>query len=345
MRISRIQTLVVVLAFGVALEGALGQDTIGLAQASGSQPANTVNMRPQAGPNRPANVPDGYLITPFGYFHPSCVQSLAKGERVLADGRLQHADGTAAERAAVCSYPHYTRDGISSGAGSAAATAPDKKNAGAGTSPEIDGWLENANTTTGSPNISYGALIATWRVPPAPRANDGQVLYFFPGFEDIDDQQTSILQPVLEWYYGWSIASWNCCLNGIVTNSPGVGVRSGDEIYGSITSTCPAGTLSCATWNVLTLDLSTGQSTTLGSTPSQGQVFNWAFGGVLEPYYVIACDDYPPDRRLSFTDLTIFDQDLNPIFRPQWSTAFNTTATPQCHYDVKATVRTVTLDY
>jgi hypothetical protein len=26
-----------------------------------------------AGPNRPAVVPEGYVITPFGYFHPSCV--------------------------------------------------------------------------------------------------------------------------------------------------------------------------------------------------------------------------------------------------------------------------------
>ena len=41
-----------------------------------------------------ATVPDGYVATPFGYFHHSCVRSLAKGEKLLPDGRVQHADAT-----------------------------------------------------------------------------------------------------------------------------------------------------------------------------------------------------------------------------------------------------------
>ena len=213
-------------------------------------------------------VPDGYVITPFGYFHPSCVQNLTRGERLTADGRLQHADGTVEANIAVCNYQRYTPSG-----------EPASTGHGAATFPEATGWIENASITTGSLTISYGALIALWTVPPQPTNNDGQVLYFFPGFEDIDGVQ-SILQPVLGWYAGqWTIASWNCCLNNIVTESPVVRVAPGDEIYGSITNACPAGTLSCASWNVLSLDMSTGESTTLASTPSDGQVFNWAFGG------------------------------------------------------------------
>lgn len=101
-----------------------------------------------------------------------------------------------------------------------------------------------------------------------PLGDDGQVLYYFPGFEDINGVQ-SILQPVLGWYQGqWTIASWNCCLNGIVTNSPAVVVRPGDWILGSVISNCRAGTL-CATWNVVTEDLSIKKSTTLADTPSR----------------------------------------------------------------------------
>ncbi len=33
-----------------------------------------------AGATRPAAVPAGFVITPFGYFHPSCVKQLAKGD-------------------------------------------------------------------------------------------------------------------------------------------------------------------------------------------------------------------------------------------------------------------------
>src|ERR1700691_188381 len=61
-----------------------------------------------AGPNRPAGVPDGYVITPVGYFHPSCVRQLTAGETLLADGRvIQHADGTL-ENVPACNYARYT---------------------------------------------------------------------------------------------------------------------------------------------------------------------------------------------------------------------------------------------
>jgi hypothetical protein len=48
-----------------------------------------------AGPNRPAAVPAVYVITPFGYFHPSCVNHLAEGDVLLQDEKaIQHANGT-----------------------------------------------------------------------------------------------------------------------------------------------------------------------------------------------------------------------------------------------------------
>ena len=33
-----------------------------------------------AGAKRPATVPADYVLTPFGYFHPSCVNHLAEGD-------------------------------------------------------------------------------------------------------------------------------------------------------------------------------------------------------------------------------------------------------------------------
>ena len=318
--------------FGVAFTGALAKSAYGLTATSDATQSNSIKL-PLAGPNRPQNVPDGYVITPFGYFHPSCVQSLAKGERQMPDGRLQHANGSVEQKAAVCNFPHYTRSGVSS-------SEPRAK------SPEINGWLENANFAAPYANESFGALIATWIVPPSPRANDGQVLYFFPGLEDLQDYQTSILQPVLGWYWGqWTIASWNCCINGVITNSPFVVVNPGDIIYGSITNTCNPGTLSCPTWNVLSVDLSTGDSTILSNTPSEGQTFDWAFEGVLEAYSVVACNDFPPDRRLAFRNVVLFDQDLNPVVRPEWSDAVDNTANPWCGYNVHSSTHDVTLHY
>ena len=340
MNTPRMNVLLAGIFLGTAFAGTLRG--VSLSSVGDFQQAGAFSMPPPAGPNRPANVPDGYVITPVGYFHPSCVQSLAKGERQLADGRVQHSDGSIEEKVAVCSYPHYMYRRTPNNAGGANIST---ENTEAKTSPEISGYVESANLYSGSATKSYGALIATWTVPPKPSTNDGQVLFFFTGFEYYNDVQ-SILQPVLQWYQGqWTLASWNCCLNGIVTNSPYVNVTSDDQIYGSITSSCPAGTLSCATWNVLTLDLSTGQSTTLSDTPSAGQIFNWAFGAVLEADNITTCDEYPSDRRVKFENIRLFDQDLHPIFDPKWDVAVDSNGTPQCDYGVKLTRRTVTLEY
>src|ERR1035441_2122355 len=94
MKLTHIKAVLGAIVFGVALAGALGEVAFSQVLASYTQQASSLNMLPVAGQNRPATVPEGYVITPFGYFHPSCVQSLAKGERLLADGRVQHADGT-----------------------------------------------------------------------------------------------------------------------------------------------------------------------------------------------------------------------------------------------------------
>ncbi len=319
--------------FVAALIAAVGTPLYSTTVATDAQNASPVTTAPLVGPARPSTVPDGYVVTPFGFFHPSCVQSLAKGERLLADGRVQHANGNVNAVAAVCRYPHYLRSGV---AAAAIRSSPST----------INGWVESASITTGSPHKSYGALITAWQVPGQPYADDGQTLFFFPGFEDIDDPQTSILQPVLAWHGGqWTIASWNCCLSGIVTNSPAVAVKAGDAVYGSIVNSCHPGTVSCATWSVLTVDLSTGQSTTLSNTPSQGQVFNWAFGGVLEAYSISSCDDYPKDPQLTFDQVTVFDENQRPLDHEKWSIAVDTSDSPQCGYGIDASVRGVTVKY
>ncbi len=344
MNTHHVRILGAVSVFGIAFAAALGQLASSSVLASDSPQISSLNVPPVAGPNRPANVPDGYVITPFGYFHSSCVQSLAKGERLLVNGRIQHGDGSVEDKVAVCNYPRFTPSGILVKAATAPRTTPQVKSPTANTSAEVNGWIEQESITTGSATQSYGALIAAWAVPSQPIANDGQVLFLYPGFEDINNTE-SILQPVLQWVGGqWAIASWNCCLNNITTESPVVDVSPGDEIYGSITSTCPPGTLSCPTWNVLSLDISTGESTTLSDTPSAGQRFNWAFAGVLEPYYVITCDDYPPNRQITFDNET-FNEYLRPITNPKWGGSANTTQTPQCNYGVKATPHAVTLRY
>jgi hypothetical protein len=278
-----------------------------------------------AGPRLPAGVPDGYVITPFGYFHPSCVLKIAEGETLLANRRiLQRADGTL-ENIPACAYPHYAASGPITAAG---ATKVE--------SPTIDGWVGSESVTTGT---SYGEIVADWVVPPAPASSNGEIVYFFPGMEDSNDV-VSIIQPVLQYgdngYFGgndWVIASWNCCPSGITDYSTPVSVNTGDVIQGTVKSTCSAGTESCSTWNITTADETTGGSTTLANSSSEGQTFNWAFGGVLEAYNISQCSDYPPNGGIFFFNLALYDYNFNQISSPAWSgTDWASGATPQCSY-------------
>lgn len=291
------------------------------------------------GLNRPPEVPEGYVITPFGYFHRSCVRSVAEGDTLLADGRIQHADGTVDLNAPVCGYPHYSPDG---------SVALESQGMVEKCTPTTGGsWIESIGATT---LTSYGELSATWTVPPSPISDDNQLLYFFPGFQDCPNV-VSILQPVLQWgknnKFGgnyWVVASWNCCMKGIVWHSTPLGVNVGDTILGAITPTCRSGR-NCPTWNVVSEDVTTGWKTTLAKTSANGQVWNWAFGAVLEVYNVVQCSDYPANLELPFT-VRLYDQNLKLIANPGWIGNPAPSGTkPKCDYGVKATRTTETIKY
>jgi len=290
--------------------------------------------------NRPPNVPEEYVITPFGYFHPSCVQMLAEGNTLLADGRVAHPNGVI-EAAPVCSYPHYTPAGIM--------VSVDAKELREVDPLVINGWLESVSVTT---STSYGKISATWTVPPSPTSNDGQCDYFFPGFEDSNDV-LSIVQPVLQWGPGcyisgganWLIASWNCCMSGTTWYSSPVDVSAGDKIQGTITSTCKPGQNYCATWNVVSKDMTTKKKTTLAKTPAEGQIWNWAFGAVSEDYGVVQCSDFPDNSGLTFT-VHLYDQNRKAIADPNWqATQWIQNPNPKCNYGTEITATQETVEY
>jgi hypothetical protein len=276
---------------------------------------STILAQVPAGSNRPSGVPEGYVITPFGYYHQSCVHTLAEGE--------PNAGNTP------CTHPAFRPDGTPKVEG-------EKKTP----SPTINGWVESTSITAPT-NKSFSAVYATNTVPPTPINFEGQTLFFFPGLEDVNNTE-SILQPVLIFNVGgWSVSNYNCCLSG-VTNSTPIPVAPGDPLVSSITQNCRPGTLSCATWDVVSLDLKNHKRTSLLKTPSEGQIFNWAFGVVLEPYNVNNCNDYPSKDETY--DVLVLDEQGRPV-TPKWNVSVDTTDSPQCGYGINAKPFENTLDY
>lgn len=286
--------------------------------------------------NRPLEVPEGYVVTPFGYFHPSCVRMVAESETLLADGRVEHADGTVEPTAPVCRYPHYTATGIMVPADAKAFD------------PTISGWLESVSVTTAT---SFGKIAATWVVPPSPTSNDGQCDYFFPGFED-SNNVISIVQPVLQWGGGcyisggafWLVASWNCCISGTTWHSTPLNVNVGDTILGMIASNCKVGKHYCPTWNVVSKDVTTNKKTTLAKSGADGQIWNWAFGAVSEDYGVVQCSDFPNNSGLTFT-VHLYDQNRKLITSPGWAGTQWSNGPPSCDYGWKITKTKETVKY
>jgi|SRR5271167_4500813 len=297
---------------------------------------------PAARPKLPPGVPEGYVSTPFGYFHPSCVRHLAKGDTLLADGRVSHVDGKVDAIARICDHPHFPPAGLLVPEQTARAEAE------APPDPQIE-YISALSRFE-----PYSKLSASWTVPPLPTAEDGQTLYLFPGFQDFYKRNGSgsILQPVLQ--YGqsaaggdnyWAIASWNCCLDGFMNYSDLVKVYPGDSILGSITSTCNPEVYSCPKWNVLTTDETTQQSTELKETPSEGQVWNWALGAVLEVNNVIQCGDYPANSDVTFS-VNLHDQAGRLILRPRWQEHKASQDTePYCGFGLASTATEETVEY
>ena len=114
-----------------------------------------------------------------------------------------------------------------------------------------------------------------------------------------------------------------------------VRVNTGDQIACTVKSMCRPGTESCPSWEIKTEDETAGRSTTLANTPSEGQRFNWAFGGVLEGYSIVQCSDYPPDiiHHVRCDSVLTYNFNIIHNMEPGWElTDYTSGLTPQCDY-------------
>lgn len=316
-------------------------------------------------PGVPDGVPDGYVITPAGYFHPSCVRHVAADEVLdMAGGGIRRGDGSLKQPASPCAHARFLRNGTRIGPSFEAPAfgvdvADRVDSTGSvdeipGTEPNVtitadtlfvgtfdkyDGWVESIYARLPlAGSISY--LRADMFVPAAARHASGSVNFFFPGAQGLQDtgEHYTILQPVLQWnngLAGWSIASWNCCVDGNVNAGDFKAVAVGHRIQGlMIGSGCSTATGVCQSWLISTLDVDSGESSLLNTT-GYNQAFNWAFGAVLEVYGVASCDDLSATGYMTFNDIRLKDVADQPIV-PTWLTG-HASSSVACNYGAFST--------
>ena len=284
---------------------------------------------------RPQGVPTDYVVTPNGFFSPSCVQRVEEGETLHADGSIEAANGMV-RKPALCTQAHYRFDGSRVEPNGSFSLPPIQAR-----QPTINGWVEDANYSS---SVNIGKLVATWKVPSTPTNRSGQTDYFFPGLEQLPTVE-SILQPVLG--YGafsgtvWTLSSWNCCVSGTTYYSGPINVNAGDTILG--TTQCKAAN-SCSTWTITSKDVTTNKSTTLTTKP-YGNLL-WVFGGVMEVYGVSSCNQLPASSPLTYSSIAVYNTAFTKISNTPWGADYPVGSTsPQCSYNVSHTSSSVTLKY
>ncbi|MEO7431121.1 MAG: hypothetical protein ABIR62_03720 [Dokdonella sp.] len=269
---------------------------------------------------RPAGVPDGYLVTPNGYFHPDCVQRVGSDERVLADGSIA---GPAGQRRAspACIHAHFSKAGTAIGPYDRAQVSdiPGQTATADTLPPTINGYTVSATFVVS--NAVPKVFAADMLVPTAPSSAGDQTIYLFPGLEDIEDVQT-ILQPVLAWNgfgdHAWSVASWNCCKDGTTFHSDPLAVSAGETINGVMTGSNCSGDV-CTNWAVSS---KRGAESTVLNTQSYGQRFDWVFGAALEVYGVQTCEQQPASALVRFTNERLTGMNGTAIALQPWNGAF-----------------------
>lgn len=260
---------------------------------------------------------ESYIITPGGYRAASLVHLVEPGN--ILDGTGNNLRKLDPNKKVVAEYgPIPVRPGkgplmplnvsvrpievesVRAG-GAAAAAAPV-------TVPSLGtGWITYAywNNATGKAITSF---TTTWRVPPNPRLDDGELIYLFNGIQN----STMIYQPVLQWgsngAFGgnyWCVASWYADgQGGQAFYSQNTRVDVDQLLTGLMTQTGSAnGQFS---YNCIF------QGIANSALPIQNvQELTWC-AETLEAYGLKQADDYPAAGKCAMTSIQIVTGNTDP---------------------------------
>lgn len=203
------------------------------------------------------------------------------------------------------------------------------------TAPKIQIYASDVHMKSDEALTSF---TADWVVPPLPKVNRGQVVYFWPGFKSQQPEMgLPVLQPVLQYgehsvpFLGkgqWQLQSWFVDGNDRsypVVTAPAIKVSPGDKIT-SFMSQSEDG----KTWTVSGTDLTTGQDSTLHVAYSKAGNTDYNYAMLVNENINVNsnCQRMPDDSELpgvlTFTNVTVNGK------VPQWTKRANCAGNPQC---------------
>lgn len=251
-----------------------------------------------------------YAHTPFGHVLSHCVHEVPNGavSRSLADGSTE----VVAPDGAVTIIPQCDTRG---GRDPVLMRNNPLQSSGRPLPPDYDGWEQYTalNVTRLGLKGGFDAFTNVMSVPDKPK-KPAQILYFFPGLQNIDwipkvDPEPSvpfdIIQPVLQYQAGlfsggeWQVKSWYVTLNAGALYSSPIKVEEGDAIFCNMTRTGPT------SWVIkASLKSDPSKITTQTADNVRLKLQPWAYN-TLECYGCQGCDTYPK-QAITFTENKLF---------------------------------------
>lgn len=246
-------------------------------------------------------LPPGYVETPNGQFHESCVHEVPEGGEVDKNGAIW-VNGQIVRAPAPCAFEvlHLNRASVVS------ATSGDV--ARQSNALLIDGWTRYVEATANNMGVfpvRFNGLEATMTVPSAPSQQLFQTIFLFPSFTPADGM--AILQPVLRWGNGiqkWMVAGWYVDRSDNAYKSPWVQVNPGENIVGSVRDVRNSCVGTDCTWDVRL----TRAGTTLTSLrTTSSEAYARVQKAVLEVSDVTSCKHLPASGFANFTNTKVYE--------------------------------------
>ncbi|MBN1611546.1 MAG: hypothetical protein JW940_33235 [Polyangiaceae bacterium] len=342
---------------GLALVGLVGcgadgssSDSLGGSSVHGSEQALSTSGQ-AAGPGRAAadseasGLPSGYVVTPYGLVHESCITEVSPGDTVeLEDSRPAHLRRARGESKRIprCQHPRLDSQGRALTAmevgglnRTVAASEHVRQAVPRSTPPPAVG--PHAATAEISVPAGTSGLSSTWNVP-GNGASSGGPVYLWPGLED-PSPSSMVLQPVLAWKYDtsararqWRLENWYGVDSTYVKSATTIQVYTGDTITGTVTgSDCNESTGICSSWTVSSQDVTRGTSPTPVTLTGVSKRMTRVFGGVTEVWNISSCSQLPSGPMMNL-------QTSYRTMGGSWKTGSydirQFTQSPWCYYDI-----------
>lgn len=158
------------------------------------------------------------------------------------------------------------------------------------------------------------SFTATYVVPDTPQKNDGNILYYWIGLQDLNSSANPVIQPVLSFLDTWYFESWNCCPAGHKIRSVSVPVKGpGETLKGSIERD------SSGKYAITSTNSAGKSSVLISNDTSSGIVYTWNWVDiVLETYSIDSCSEYSAGNDMKFLDMTLVDMAGGSLV-PKWT--------------------------